>query len=40
MGSRIPAGSQRTAFADQVRAALPEDQFNERIHVAIMVGTR
>jgi SAM-dependent methyltransferase len=41
MGSRIPAASQRSAFAGQVRAAVaPQDRFGERVHVAILVGTR
>jgi hypothetical protein len=40
MGSRIPAASQRLAFAEQVRAAVaPHEQFCERIHVAIVIGT-
>jgi SAM-dependent methyltransferase len=41
MGSRIPAASQRPAFAEQVRAAVaPQDRFSERVHVAILTGTR
>jgi SAM-dependent methyltransferase len=41
MGSRIPAASQRPAFAEQVRAAVaPQDRFSERVHVAILAGTR
>lgn len=41
MGGRIPADSQRPVFAEQVRAALyPLDRFSERVHVAIVVGTR
>lgn len=41
MGSGIPAADQRTAFAEQVRRALaPHDHFSERVHVAILAGTR
>jgi SAM-dependent methyltransferase len=41
MGSRIPAASQRPAFAEQLRAALaPLIRFTERVHVAILAGTR
>jgi ubiquinone/menaquinone biosynthesis C-methylase UbiE len=41
MGSRIPAASQRPAFAEQLRAAVaPHDLFSEPVHVAIVVGTR
>jgi hypothetical protein len=41
MGSRVPAASQRPVFAEQVRAAVgPHDIFCERVHVAIVVGTR
>ena len=41
MGDRIPAASQRPAFAEQVRAAVaPQDRFDERVHVAIVTGTR
>jgi trans-aconitate methyltransferase len=40
MGGRLPAASERPAFAEQVRAALaPRDRFSERVHVAILVGT-
>jgi len=39
--TQIPAVSQRSAFAEQVRAALaPHDRFCERVHVAILAGTR
>jgi SAM-dependent methyltransferase len=41
MGSRIPTASQRPAFTEQVIAALsPRDRFSERVHVAILAGTR
>ena len=41
MGSRMPAAGQRPAFAEQVRAALaPHDRFRERVHVAMVIGTR
>ncbi len=41
MGSRIPAASERPAFANQIRAAVDShDQFSERVHVALVVGTR
>jgi SAM-dependent methyltransferase len=41
MGNRIPAASQRSAFAERVRAAVaPQDRFCERVHVAILAGTR
>ncbi len=41
MGSRLPAASQRSAFAAQLRAAVgPHDHFSERVHVAMVVGTR
>ena len=41
MGSRLPAASERPAFAEQVRAAVaPHDRFCERVHVAIVLGTR
>jgi hypothetical protein len=41
MGSRMPDASDRPAFAEQVRAAVaPHDRFSERVHVAILVGTR
>jgi hypothetical protein len=41
MGRRIPAASQRPAFAGQIREALaPQDHFSERVHVTIVAGTR
>jgi ubiquinone/menaquinone biosynthesis C-methylase UbiE len=41
MGAKIPAASERHAFADQVRAAVgPQASFRERVHVAMLVGTR
>jgi SAM-dependent methyltransferase len=41
MGTRIPAASQRPAFAEEVRAAVaPQDRFSERVRVVILVGTR
>jgi SAM-dependent methyltransferase len=41
MGGKIPATSERPAFAEQIRAALaPQDQFSERVHVALVLGTR
>jgi SAM-dependent methyltransferase len=41
MGSRIPAASQRPAFAEQIRAAVaPHDRFSERVRVVILAGTR
>ena len=41
LGSRIPAPGRRPAFAEQVRRALaPDDHFSERVHVAILAGTR
>lgn len=41
IGSRIPAADQRSAFAEQVRRALaPHDHVSERVHVAILTGTR
>lgn len=41
MGSRIPAASQRPAFAEEIRAAVaPHDRFSERVRVVILVGTR
>jgi hypothetical protein len=41
MGSRLPAASQRTAFAEQIRAALaPDDRFSEQVRVTILGGTR
>jgi SAM-dependent methyltransferase len=41
MGSRIPAASQRPAFAEEIRAAVaPQDRFSERVRVLILVGTR
>jgi len=41
MGSRIPAASQRPAFAEEIRAAVaPQECFSERVRVAIVVGTR
>lgn len=41
MGTRIPSAGQRPAFAEHVRASLaPHDRFCERVHVAILVGTR
>lgn len=41
MGSRIPVADQRPVFAEQVRKALaPHDHFRERVHVAILAGTR
>ena|SRR6516162_9775735 len=41
MGSRIPGASQRAAFAEQVcEAVAPQDRFSERVHVAILAGTR
>jgi SAM-dependent methyltransferase len=41
MGSRIPAASQRPAFAEEIRAAVaPQDRFSERVRVVILVGTR
>lgn len=40
IGSRIPAASQRPAFAEQLRRALaPHDHFSEHVHVAILAGT-
>jgi SAM-dependent methyltransferase len=41
MGSRLPAASKRPAFAAQCRAAIaPHDHFSERVHVAMVIGTR
>jgi SAM-dependent methyltransferase len=41
MGGRMPAASRRPAFAEQVRRAVaPQERFCERVHVAIVVGTR
>jgi SAM-dependent methyltransferase len=39
MGSRMPTASQRPGFAEQLRVALaPQDQFSERVRVAIVAG--
>jgi SAM-dependent methyltransferase len=41
MGSRIPAASERPAFAEEIRAAVaPQECFSECVRVAIIVGTR
>jgi len=41
MGSRIPAASQRLAFAEEIRAAVgPQERFSERVRVVILAGTR
>lgn len=41
MGSQIPAAARRPVFAEQLRAALaPHDRFSERVHVAMLIGTR
>jgi len=41
MGSRLPAASQRPAFAEEIRAAVaPQERFSESVRVAIIAGTR
>jgi SAM-dependent methyltransferase len=41
MGSRIPAASERPAFAEEIRAAVAlQERFSESVRVAIIVGTR
>jgi SAM-dependent methyltransferase len=41
MGTRIPAASQRPAFAEEIREAVaPQEHFSECVRVSIIVGTR
>jgi SAM-dependent methyltransferase len=41
MGSRIPAASQRPAFAEEICAAVaPQERLSECVRVAIIAGTR
>ena len=41
MGSRIPAASQRSAFAEEIRSAVaPQERFSECVRVVVAAGTR